>query len=68
MYVNYKTGNAQNIDRSNSPSIDRIDSSKGYVYSNIRIVCFALNAFYNTWGEEAVQPIIDALIEKRKAA
>lgn len=33
------------------PSIDRIDSMKGYVYSNIRIVCFAANAMLGSWGE-----------------
>jgi hypothetical protein len=38
----------------NSPSIDRIDPSRGYEPDNIRIVCFAMNAAMGEWGEEPV--------------
>lgn len=34
-----------------APSIDRIDSSKGYTADNCRIVCVAVNYAMNVWGE-----------------
>ncbi len=41
-----------------SPSIDRIDSSKGYTYDNIRIICWGLNSLFNSWGEEASKEFV----------
>lgn len=41
--------------RAFAPSIDRIDSSKGYVDSNVRIVCRIVNFAANQWGIEAVR-------------
>ena len=38
----------------NSPSIDRIDPSKGYVPDNVRVVCHAINAAMSDWGEDKV--------------
>jgi hypothetical protein len=52
----------------NSPSIDRIDSSKGYVFSNIRVVCLAMNVALNDWGEEALAGVMNAWLEKRTGA
>lgn len=34
-----------------APSIDRIDSTKGYTKNNSRIVCCAANFAMNMWGE-----------------
>ena len=42
----------------NTPSLDRIDPSKGYVYGNVRIVAFAVNAMLGDWGEEVAMSII----------
>lgn len=36
----------------NSPSIDRVVPELGYVYSNIRIVAFSVNAALGDWGED----------------
>ena len=33
-----------------APSIDRIDSAKGYVAGNVRVVCLATNLAMNEWG------------------
>ena len=38
-------------------SIDRIDSSIGYVPSNCRVVCYAVNAAMNEWGESVLSEI-----------
>lgn len=45
-----------------SPSIDRIDSSKGYTPDNIRVVCYALNIGMNDWGFEKIAPLWKAAI------
>jgi hypothetical protein len=36
------------------PSLDRIDSTKGYVAGNVRFVCFAVNVALNDWGEDVL--------------
>jgi hypothetical protein len=44
----------------NSPSLDRIDPAKGYAYSNIRIVCWGMNAAMGTWGEGVLRMMVAA--------
>ena len=51
----------QNYD---SPSIDRIDPKKGYVYENVRIVAFAVNASMGNWGEAKFRQIMKKWMEK----
>lgn len=48
----------------NSPSLDRINPAAGYIYSNVRVVCYALNCALGTWGKEPLMEILRAL-EKR---
>lgn len=50
----------------NSPSIDRIQPELGYVYSNIRIICRALNVAFGNWGEEKLLKIIRRMKWYRK--
>lgn len=45
-----------------SPSIDRIDSLKGYTKDNIRIVLYAVNAALGQYGTEIMLPILKAMI------
>lgn len=47
-----------------APSIDRIDSTKGYSDENIRIVCVAVNLAMNAWGEEILFKMAACLIAK----
>ncbi len=45
-----------------SPSIDRIESSKGYTQDNCRFVLFAVNSFKGTGTDEQMLEIANALI------
>ena len=49
-------GNAKS--RPWAPSIDRIDSSKGYTLDNIRLVCVSVNFALGAWGDEVLKRII----------
>jgi len=44
-----------------NPSIDRIDSTRGYTRDNVRIVLYGLNVMMNTWGAEKIHEISNAL-------
>jgi hypothetical protein len=37
-----------------APSIDRIESSQGYTFDNIRVVCLAANFAMNEWGADVL--------------
>jgi len=43
-----------------SPSLDRIDSSSGYVYANVRVVCHLANAALGSWGETRLRTVMTA--------
>ena len=51
----------------NSVSLDRIDSKKGYVYGNVRVIAWCLNAAFGNWGESDFTAVVAAWMEKRKA-
>ena len=48
----------------NSLSVDRIVPSRGYVYSNIRLVCLCLNMGLSNWGDRCA-PVFRMWLEKR---
>lgn len=39
------------------PSIDRIESAKGYTHDNCRLVCVLVNAAMNEWGMRALERV-----------
>lgn len=41
-----------------APSLDRIDSSKGYTLDNVQIVCWWYNAMKQDWSEEIVKKLL----------
>jgi hypothetical protein len=45
-----------------APSIDRIDSSKGYTKDNVRVVCIAVNYALNEFGEDVFRQICEAYL------
>lgn len=40
-----------------APSVDRIDSTKGYTVDNCRLVCYAVNLAMGEWGDDVVRRI-----------
>lgn len=50
-----------------SPSIDRIDPSKGYTMDNIRIVCWAFNHMKHTYSDETVLKVMGAFVDKQRS-
>lgn len=48
-----------------SASLDRIKPELGYVYSNIRIICWALNIAFCNWGEDVSRLIFRAMERKK---
>jgi len=48
-----------------SPSLDRIDPGKGYVYSNIRVVCNLINCALGDWGEDTLRTVIKQWVSGR---
>ncbi|MCB4365444.1 hypothetical protein KIH07_17000 [Hydrogenophaga taeniospiralis] len=47
-----------------APSLDRIESSKGYVPGNVRLVCMAVNAALQEFGDAVLLRIAKALVER----
>jgi hypothetical protein len=54
-------GGARKKNRPYAPSLDRIDSSKGYTLDNCRIVCVAVNLAMSEWGESVLRRIARAM-------
>jgi len=50
-----------------APSIDRINSFKGYTKDNIRLVCVAVNYALNEYGEETFKKICEAYLNNKKS-
>lgn len=51
-----------------SPSLDRIDNSRGYESDNIRVVLYCLNVMANVWGPNKVVEIGKAIMAQRRLA
>jgi hypothetical protein len=48
-----------------SPSLDKIDSSKGYTKDNTRLVCTHINIAMNEFGEDVFESIAKMFLEKK---
>lgn len=47
-----------------APSIDRIDSAKGYSIENCRLVCYVVNIALHEWGDAVLRRIARGIVEK----
>lgn len=47
-----------------APSVDRIDSNRGYTQDNCRVILYCLNMGLGQWGLEEVSPIWAAVLGK----
>jgi len=48
-----------------TPSLDRINPKLGYVKSNVRLICFGLNAALGDWGESIYVKLATAYMNKK---
>jgi hypothetical protein len=46
------------------PSLDRIDSSMGYTFDNLRLVCTAVNFSLHQWGDDVLETVCRAMAVK----
>lgn len=51
-----------------SPSFDRVDSTRGYTHDNVRVVLHAVNSALGDWGEAKMLEIARAIMARRTAA
>jgi len=49
-----------------SPSLDRLDCSKGYETGNVRIVLFAVNMMMLDWGDDVFHVVAKAYVARSK--
>lgn len=57
----YKDANGRQ--RPFSPSIDRVDNSRGYTKDNCRLICTALNVAFSDWGEDVFLRLASGYME-----
>lgn len=50
----------------NSPSVDKIDPSKGYVQANCRVILWSLNRAKSNYSEEYFISIMEAVVNRKK--
>jgi len=48
----------------NTPSLDRIVPDRGYILSNVRIVCLCINQALGDWGESVLRTVISEWLER----
>ena len=63
---NYASGRGKNV--RDSPSLDRIDSSKGYVRNNVIIICHKCNATKSDATIEYLMTIVNYMGRNKKLA
>lgn len=64
------TGIPFNLDEGktwDSPSLDRIDNSRGYDSGNVRVVLYCVNVMANIWGPNKILEMADAIRAERSS-
>ena len=49
-----------------APSLDRIDSTAGYLKGNVRLVCMAANFALNQWGDDVLRRLAHGVVETER--
>ena len=49
-----------------TPSIDKIDSTKGYTKDNCRVVCWWYNLAKSNWDDDTVERIVRAWVKNKE--
>lgn len=57
--------NAQSLANPYAPSIDRVDSKRGYTRDNCRVVIYAFNAMLMDWGLDVFDYVIANYLRKK---
>jgi hypothetical protein len=52
---NFASTGAKGRRNFNAPSIDRIKSNEGYLFKNVRLICWGMNVALADWGEEELR-------------
>lgn len=63
----YLPNSSQSSKNPFAPSIDRINCTKGYTKSNVRLVVFAVNAMLMDWGEPVFKKVAEAYLGTKRA-
>jgi hypothetical protein len=61
----FQLGNGADVRNKFAPSIDRLDSSKGYTTDNCRVVIYQYNVAKGIWTDSDVLVMAQALIENQ---
>lgn len=48
-----------------SASVDRIDSTKGYIKDNIQFVCYCINLAKNSFNDDEIKSFIETLVNSK---
>lgn len=49
-----------------SPSLHRVEPKKGYVITNVKVVCFLMNSALGSWGEPILKKVMAAWSSKEQ--
>lgn len=63
--MSWAKGNNKGLARWDSVSIDRIDSTLGYIPGNLRLILFCINAFRGSASDEQMHRVVDAILKHR---
>ena len=47
-----------------APSLYLIDPAKGFIYTNVRVICWAMNCALGTWGADVLRIIVNGWMKK----
>ena len=54
------------VKRPFAPNLDRIDSSKGYIRGNVRLVCIVANIAMSQWGDRILRRLAHGVVETER--